>query len=138
MTELPDFYPALPEITLAVSGLLLLLYGAVRSDALPRIVGYITVVILLAVQVLEMTIVPGDSVTFSGLFISDSYAVFMKSLVLLGSALAVILSFDYHDHEKQERIEYPILILFATLGMMMMISANSLLSLYVGMELQSL
>jgi NADH-quinone oxidoreductase subunit N len=138
MTEFPDFYPALPEITLAVSGLLLLLYGAVRSDALSRFVGYITVVILLAVQVLEMTIAPGSGVTFSGLFISDSYAVFMKSLVLLGSALAVILSFDYHDHEKQERIEYPILILFATLGMMMMISANSLLSLYVGLELQSL
>ncbi|MBL6935105.1 MAG: NADH-quinone oxidoreductase subunit NuoN [Alphaproteobacteria bacterium] len=138
MTELPDFHPALPEIALALSGLLLLMYGAVRKDAPSRFVGYITVFVLLAVQVLEMTVAPGEGVTFSGLFISDRFAVFMKSLVLLGSALAVLLSFDYHDHEKQERIEYPILILFATLGMMMMISANSLLSLYLGLELQSL
>ncbi len=138
MTELPDFYPAMPEVVLAFSGLLLLLYGAVCRNALPRFVGYATVLVLLAVQVLEMTTAPGDAVTFSGLFISDRYAVFMKSLVLLGSALAVILSFDYHEHEKQERVEYPIFILFATLGMMMMISANSLLSLYLGLELQSL
>ena len=138
MTELPDFYPAMPEAVLAFSGLLLLLYGAVCRDAMPRFVGYATVLVLLAVQVLEMTTAPGDAVTFSGLFISDRYAVFMKSLVLLGSALAVILSFDYHEHEKQERVEYPIFILFATLGMMMMISANSLLSLYLGLELQNL
>ena len=138
MTELPDFLPALPEIVLALSGLLLLLYGAVRSDAPFRFIGYTTVLVLLAVQVMEMTIEPGGRFTFSGLFISDRYAVFMKSLVLLGSALAVLLSLDYHDQEKQERIEYPILIIFATLGMMMMISASSLLSLYVGLELQSL
>ena len=62
----------------------------------------------------------------------------MKIVVLGASSLALVLSLDYLRHAKAERFEYPLLMLFATLGMMMMISANNLLSLYIGLELQSL
>jgi NADH-quinone oxidoreductase subunit N len=77
-------------------------------------------------------------VTFAGMFVSDEFAVFMKVIVLLASIVTLVLSFDYLRHERIERFEYPLLVLFAALGMMLMISANDLISLYLGLELQSL
>ena len=62
----------------------------------------------------------------------------MKVLVLLGSGLAIVMSLGYIRHQNIERFEYPVLIVLATLGMAMMISANDLMSLYLGLELQSL
>ena len=88
--------------------------------------------------VMQLVEGPAHVVTFAGMFISDYFAVFMKILVLGASALTLLLSLDYLRHEKAERFEYPLLTLFATLGMLMMISANNLLSLYLGLELQSL
>ncbi|MFQ5972706.1 MAG: NADH-quinone oxidoreductase subunit NuoN, partial [Alphaproteobacteria bacterium] len=55
-----------------------------------------------------------------------------------GATLALAMSLGYNRRERLERFEYPILILFAVLGMMMMVSANDLISLYLGVELQSL
>jgi len=75
---------------------------------------------------------------FEGLFIVDRFAAFMKVLVLIGSGLSIIISLGYLDREKLRRPEFPVLILLATLGMLLMISANDLISLYVGLELQSL
>ena len=81
-------------------------------------------------------VAPGTAM--AGMFISDAFATFMKSLVLLGSALAILLSLDFIRREGMERFEFPVLILLATVGMMMMVSANDLIALYLGIELQSL
>jgi NADH-quinone oxidoreductase subunit N len=62
----------------------------------------------------------------------------MKVLVLVGSATSMVMSLRYFEAAGVLRFEYPILMLFATLGMLMMISANDLISLYLGLELQSL
>ncbi len=62
----------------------------------------------------------------------------MKALVLVGSAIAILMSRAYFEQAKAWRFEYPILVALATLGMMLMISANDLMALYVGLELQSL
>ncbi len=62
----------------------------------------------------------------------------MKVLVLVGSGLAIVMSLGYIRHQNIERFEYPVLIVLATLGMAMMISANDLIALYIGLELQSL
>ena len=62
----------------------------------------------------------------------------MKVLVLLGSGLSIVMSAGYMRREKMLRPEFPVLILLATIGMMLMISANNIISLYVGLELQSL
>ena len=62
----------------------------------------------------------------------------MKILVLLGAALTMIMSLGYIEREQMDRFEFPVLMLFATLGMLMMVSANDLISLYLGLELQSL
>ena len=75
---------------------------------------------------------------FRGQLIVDQFATFMKWLVLIGSALAIIMSMNYNEREGIQRFEFPVLILFASLGMLLMVSANDLMSLYVGLELQSL
>ncbi len=62
----------------------------------------------------------------------------LKVLILIGSGVAIVLSAGYARKEKFERFEYPVLIVIATLGMMMMVSANDLITLYIGLELQSL
>jgi NADH-quinone oxidoreductase subunit N len=78
------------------------------------------------------------STTFFGMFITDSFAIFMKCLVLIGAAVTLIMGMGFVKRENMNRFEFPILILFATLGMLLMISANDLIALYIGLELQSL
>ena len=96
-------------------------------------------VITLGVALVMVLAAPvGRTVTFSGMFIVDEFARFMKVLVLIGSGLAIVMSLGYIRHQNIERFEYPVLIVLATLGMAMMISANDLIALYIGLELQSL
>src|SRR6266480_1463829 len=64
--------------------------------------------------------------------------VFMKALVLLGSAVTIIMGLRYNEEHGIARFEFPVLILLATTGMMVMVSANDLITLYLGLELQSL
>ena len=74
---------------------------------------------------------------FGDSFIVDPFARMLKLLTLTGAAAALLMSADYWARERAQ-FEFPVLILFATTGMMMMISANDLIALYVGLELQSL
>ncbi|WP_298370478.1 NADH-quinone oxidoreductase subunit NuoN [Azospirillum sp.] len=134
----PDIWPALPEIFLAVAGMALLLIGVFRGDGFTRPVSYLTVVVMLLAAILAMGYGAGRVVTFNGMFVMDAFGVFMKVLVLVAAALSVILSLGFNEREQMARFEYPVLMLFATLGMLMMISANDLISLYVGLETQSL
>jgi NADH-quinone oxidoreductase subunit N len=80
----------------------------------------------------------GTAAAFDGQFVNDRFAVYLKVLTLLGAALCLIMSPPFLRSERVERFEFPMLALFATVGMLMMISANSLLALYLGLELQSL
>ncbi|AWK85788.1 NADH-quinone oxidoreductase subunit NuoN [Azospirillum thermophilum] len=134
----PDIWPALPEIFLACAGMALLLIGVFRGDGFTRPVSYLAVVVMLLAAVLAMGYGTGRVVTFNGMFVMDAFGVFMKVLVLIAAALSIILSLGYIEREDMARFEFPVLILFATLGMLMMISANDLISLYVGLETQSL
>ena len=138
MTQLPDLLPALPEIFLAVAGMALLMLGVFKGDGATRLVAYLTVMSFVIAGFLLLVAVETPTETFNGMFVADDFAVFMKILALLGSAFAVIMSQRFIEREQMARIEFPVLFLFATLGMMMMISAGDLLSLYLGLELQSL
>ena len=135
-----DLAPALPEIFLACAGMALLMVGVFSGgDRSTGLVLWLSVGAF-AVTALLVAVVGGDErmVAFNGLFVVDGFALFMKQLVLLGSALALIMSQDFIRREQMYRFEFPVLFLFATLGMLMMISANDLISLYVAIELQSL
>jgi NADH-quinone oxidoreductase subunit N len=129
---------ALPEIFLAASGLGLLLLGAIAGPGSYRRVSGLALAALAAAGILVLAGGGARSVSFGGMFVVDAFGVFMKMLVLAGAALGIVLALDYNRREELERFEFPILILFATVGMMLMISANDLISLYLGLELQSL
>lgn len=134
-----DFYllPALPEMILAVGALALLMVGAFGGDrATPVVTGFS--VALLVVAALVLIFSPALGLAFGGAFVLDPFARLMKVLTLIGSGVAIAMSVGYARAQKFERFEYPVLIVIATLGMMMMISANDLISLYLGLELQSL
>ena len=130
--------PVLAEIWLAVAGLAMLMVGVFRGDKSTRLVIALTAVAFAVALLLILIPPPGTTVALNGLFITDRFAVFMKALVLIGAGLTLILGLGFIRREKMERIEYPVLLLFATLGMLMMVSANDLISLYMGLELQSL
>jgi len=138
-----DFFPALPEAGLLVIGMALLMYGVFRGDRSTGQVSWLAVAAFVlagaAVALLPLaTEAEGRMRAFGGLFVSDDFARFMKELVLLGSALAVVMSLRFLRKEDLARFEFPVLIVFATVGMMMMVSANDLIALYLGLELQSL
>ena len=138
MVSLPDLMPALPEIFLAAAGLALLLIGVFAGEKSTRMVASLAVMSFVITGALLLMAPGGRAVTFNGMFVADGFAVFMKILVLIGSALALVLSLDYLEHEGMSRFEYPVLFVLATVGMLLMVSANNLISLYLGLELQSL
>ncbi len=138
MNALPDFLPALPEIILAVGAMVLLLVGAFGGERSMGVVCWGSIGLLLVALVVLHTEAMVGSEIFGGSFILDEFAVFMKSLTLIGSAAVLMMSAGYMKAIRLERFEFPVLIVLATLGMMMMISASDLIALYLGLELQSL
>ncbi len=135
---IPDFGPALPEIILAAGARILVLVGAVRGERSSPLVNA-GALALLVVALLAVLMLPAEpTVTLGGSFIVDDFARFMKTLTLIASASAIILSTDFLRRERIDRFEYPILIVLSTTGMLMLISANDLIALYLGLELLSL
>ncbi len=134
----PDIVPAFPEIFLVFVTLLLLLLGVSRKDEDHTSVSNFCLFALIAVGVVickfANQIIPG----FNGMYVTDNFAVFMKLMIVTGSAAAIFMSGRYIELQRMSRFEYPILIMFSTVGMMLMISANDLISLYMALELQSL
>ena len=135
---MPPLMPAAPEIFLAIASMVLLILGVFRGDQAARTVSWFAILILLVCGVILTSVQDGRMVTFGGQFIVDDFAHFMKWLVLIGSALAIVMAMGFNEQAGIARFEYPVLILFATIGMLMMVSANDLISLYIGLELQSL
>ncbi len=135
---LPALLPALPEIVLALGAMTLLMLGALRGEETAVAVNWLAIGLLVVAGVIVIWLPEGTLTTFGGSFVVDSFARFLKLLALTGSASAILMSFDYLALEKQQRFEYPILILLATTGMLMLISAADLIALYLGLELMSL
>jgi NADH-quinone oxidoreductase subunit N len=134
----PDIAPAVPEIALAIAALALLLIGVFRGEGSTRLVSWLSVAVLVLIMVLCGQHGLQRRVGFYGMFITDAFAVFMKVLILVGSAVSIILSMHYNETRRIGRFEFPVLILLASTGMMVMVSANDLITLYLGVELQSL
>jgi NADH-quinone oxidoreductase subunit N len=138
LTTIQDFMPVMPELLLAVGAMLLLMIGAYAGEGSGRFVNTLSILLIAAVAVLLVRLPGGRLVMFNGSFVVDDFARFLKLLMLCGSAGTLMLSLDYLTAEKQQRFEFGVLVLLATLGMMLLISANDLIGLYLGLELMSL
>ncbi len=134
----PDLLPALPEIFLVCAAMALLMVGAFRGEGSARLVSWLTVAVLIAAIFIVLATGVERRLALNGMFVTDGFAAFMKILALIGSAVSVVMAIGYNEREKIARFEFPVLILLAATGMLMMISAADLISLYIGLELQSL
>ena len=145
LAQVPDLIPILPELFLALVIMALLMFGVFQKGGRKeidinafRIIFWLSVVSLVLVLLLVLALSGGRLVGFGGLFVSDPFSGFCKVLVLIGSAATLIMAQQFLERHDMARFEYPVLVMFATLGMLMMISANDLISLYLGLEMQSL
>ncbi|MFA8385314.1 MAG: NADH-quinone oxidoreductase subunit NuoN [Pelagibaca sp.] len=129
----------LPEIVLAVYAMIALL-GAVYTvkDGAASLLVWATSGLFLSIAVWIGLNGSGTNVAFNGMFIDDGFARFAKVVILVSAAAVLLMSEAYMTRRGLLRFEYPLLIALAVVGMMMMVSAGDLMSLYMGLELQSL
>jgi NADH-quinone oxidoreductase subunit N len=134
-----DLSLLIPELLLACGAMALLMLGVfMKGEGANRLVQWLTVGLLTAAGLAALFLVSGEGTAFSGGFIFDSLARFSKVAIGIVAAIAMLMAMPYLQAEKLGKIEYPILVALAATGMMMMVSANDLISMYMAIELQSL
>lgn len=128
---------SMPELILAVGALVLLMIGVFSGDkSAPTVTGLAVALLVLAGLWLIFSGDEGEA--YGGAFKLDSFARFMKVLALTGSVTAMVMSVGHAKSDQLNRFEFPVLMLLSTLGMLVLISANDLIALYLGLELMSL
>ena len=137
MTEPLNFQAMLPELILMIGAMALLMLGVFAKRERGEMILWLSLG-LLALAGVAVTCGSGTVTLFNNSFIIDPYARALKLLTLIGAGAALLMSLDYWREEGGLKFEFPIIVVLATAGMMMMISANDLIALYVGLELQSL
>ena len=131
-----------PEILLSLSALVLLLVAAWSRNS-SRLVSILAAVALggaafLAAPALCAGAMGPDTLAFGGQFAADAFASFSKTLIYVAAIACLMIAPRFFDRQGAMRPEYPVLVLLATLGMGIMVSATDFITLYVGLELNSL
>src|ERR1700730_8874753 len=125
-------------MVLAVAAMALLILGVWRGEGSTRLISWLAIGVLILVFLIADLGGADRRGGFYGMFVTDAFALFAKALVLIGSAVSIVMSIRFNEEHGIARFEFPVLVLLATAGMMVMISANDLITLYLGLELQSL
>ncbi len=134
-----DFAAIGPELFLIASALVLLMIGVFRGESSARLITFFALGVFVITLGLVVSSPHGEAGSvFGGLMVVDGFGRFMKALVMVGSALSLLVGYDFFEREKIAKFEYPVIMIISTIGMFVMISANNLITLYVGLELQSL
>jgi len=134
-----DLAIILPEIVLALYAMAALMFGVYTGkDSTAPTILWATVGLFIVLAAWIGIGGGGERAAFGGLFLDDPFSRFAKVVILLSAAAVLAMSAEYMERRGLLRFEYPILIALAVTGMMVMVSAGDLLSLYVGIELQSL
>ncbi len=134
-----DFQTLVPEILLAGYAMAALLFGVYTTKdkmAVPLV--WATAGLFVALALYIGAGIEGERLVFNGLFVDDPFARFAKVTILLSAAAVLVMGQDYMTRRDLLRFEYPILITLSVVGMMVMVSAADLMTLYMGLELQSL
>lgn len=131
--QMPDISPVMPEILMVCLAMAVLVLDlAIKRK---EIVAFLNVV---TAGVVLYSLTGSFGETFSGMYVADGYSFFFKLIFLVNLVLATLVSIRYLEIEKVNFGEYYTLMLFATLGMMIMASAGDIIVLYVGLELMAL
>lgn len=126
---------ALPEIALAGTGLAALLVGVSLKRG-----AYLaaTAIVLVGFVVTAVLVATGHGgFAYHGAVVADGFSRFTSILILSAAVLTTVLSIDYNERERVARFEFPVLLAFSTLGMLVMTQAENLMTAYLGLELQS-
>ncbi|HEX7741780.1 MAG TPA: NADH-quinone oxidoreductase subunit N, partial [Sphingobium sp.] len=137
MFDSASLLAVLPEMVLSTGGLVLLMIAAYGGDATARVINWLSVLTLAVAGLTLCTSLAHGPLAFDGLVRADAFSVYAKVLIYAAAAAAILLAPRYFLTSGALRPEYPILILFSSIGMGMMVSAGDLLTLYVGLEMQS-
>jgi NADH-quinone oxidoreductase subunit N len=135
MTFAANFSLVLPEVFLGVSALVLLVWGAFQGKTSPVFTGASVLVLLVAAV---LAVVGPHGHAFNGVYAADAAATYAKVLIYGFSAVAIVLGDRWLAARGDQKFEYAVLVILAALGMGVTASAGDLISLYIGVELQSL
>jgi NADH-quinone oxidoreductase subunit N len=128
-----------PETLLTLGSLAALMLGTFTAPGRALTVTSLFAVSILALAGFSLLDAPvGTNIAFDGLYVADGFSAFLKIIIFAAAAASVLLALPWLKESGTGRFEYPVLILLATLGLSIMVSANDLLSLYVGLELAAL
>ena len=138
MIETLNLMVVMPEIFLAVVAMSLLMVGVFQGNKSTNILSWAAIIAFSISAIIILNDQWTTELALNSMIVVDDFANVMKLIILIGLAVSVALSMQYLDQERIARFEYPVLLMFAGIGMMLMVSANNLLSLYMAIELQSL
>ncbi len=130
---LPDLNPVMPEILMTAFALIVLLL-----DLLIKKKEAVAVISIAGVSIISLSLLKTTGSTFGGMYIADGYSTFFKIIFFINVILTILISIKYIAIERVNYGEYYSLILFSTIGMMIMASASDLITLYLGLELMAL
>ncbi len=134
-----DINAIIPEAILAVYAMGALLFAVYTTkDKLAPVLTWVTAGLFLTLAAWIGLNGTGTTAAFTGAFIDDAFSRFAKVMILVSAAAILVMSEGYMSRRDLLRFEYPILIALSAIGMMVMVSAGDLLTLYMGLELQSL
>ncbi|WP_227270301.1 NADH-quinone oxidoreductase subunit NuoN [Roseobacter weihaiensis] len=134
-----DLTLILPEILLSVYAMVMLLVAVYTTkDALASTLVWMTAGVMIALGAWIGITGEGTNIAFNGMLIEDGFARFAKVTILLSAAAVLVMSEGYMKQRDLLRFEYPLLVALSAVGMMVMVSAGDLMTLYMGLELQSL
>ena len=122
-----------PEVFLLIAGLLGVLLGAAFREKFAAISIFSGALALFAAAAISLIHIDGGS-AFGGLWETDRYSNLAKAISFLCAGIALLMAEGYLTREKLIRFEYSLLVVFASLGMGIMLSANDLMTLYLGIE----
>ena len=128
----------LPEILLTAGAIVLMMVAAFMGRRGSAITTWLSGLLLLGATLSLIGTPQSAGPLFGGLIVADGFGAFGKLLIFLGAAVAIVAAHNWFERDFEHAAEYPVLILLSCVGMAVMVSATSLVSLYVGLELQSL
>lgn len=132
------FLPILPELILVLGALVLMMVAAFIGRRGAAVTSWASVALLVAATVALIGAPSTAGPLFGGLITADFFGAFGKAIIFPAAAVAIIAAQGWFERHTEHSPEYPVLILFSSIGMAVMVSSTSLVTLYVGLELQSL